>query len=72
MKCDVIIMFNPVIAVALTLYLMLPPQDGQTALLLASMNGHEDVVRLLLQSGAKDVPKNVSVYWYCFNNYYTP
>ena len=28
---------------------------------MASKNGHEDIVRLLLQSGAKDIPNKVSV-----------
>ena len=31
-----------------------PLQDGVTALLMASQEGHEEVVRLLLQSGAQD------------------
>ena len=35
------------------------PQDGGTALHMASQNGHEDVVRLLLQSGAQDLPAKV-------------
>ena len=34
-------------------------QDGVTALLMASQNGYEEVVRLLLQSGAQDLPDNV-------------
>ena len=34
----------------------LSPQDGATALLMASQEGHEEVVRLLLQSGAQDLP----------------
>lgn len=36
------------------------PQDGVTALLMASLNGHVEVVRLLLQSGAKDLPDKVN------------
>ena len=36
-------------------------QDGGTALLMASQEGHEEVVRLLLQSGAKDMPNNVRI-----------
>ena len=34
-------------------------QDGVTALLMASQNGHEGVVRLLLESGAQDMPSKV-------------
>ena len=40
-------------------------QDGVTALLMASQNGHEEVVRLLLQSGAKDMPDNVRMFNIC-------
>ena len=40
-------------------------QDGVTALLMASQDGHEEVVRLLLQSGAKDVTSKV-----CNTSYY--
>ena len=36
-----------------------PIQDGVTALLMASQEGHEEVVRILLQSGAQDLPDNV-------------
>ena len=36
-------------------------QDGVTGLFMASQEGHEEVVRVLLQSGAKDTPDNVSV-----------
>ena len=36
-------------------------QDGDTALLMASQDGHEEVVRQLLQSGAKDMPDNVRI-----------
>ena len=32
---------------------VLSPQDGQTALMLASDGGHNDVVQLLLSSGAQ-------------------
>ena len=35
------------------------PQVGDTALGMASMNGHQEVVRLLLQSGATDIPNMV-------------
>ena len=38
-------------------------QDGATALLIASENGYKKVVKLLLQSGAKDLPRNVSVHY---------
>ena len=31
----------------------MPPQNGQTALMLASDGGHIDVVQLLLSSGAQ-------------------
>ena len=34
-------------------------QDGLTALLLASCYGHEEVVEILLKSGAVDVPDKV-------------
>ena len=34
-------------------------QVGDTALLVASQEGHEEVVRLLLQSGVKDVTNKV-------------
>ena len=40
---------------------MSSPQDGATALHMASMNGHEEVVRQLLQSGAKNMPNNVRI-----------
>ena len=40
-------------------------QDGVTALLIASENGHEEVVRQLLQSGAKDMPDNVRMFNIC-------
>ena len=36
-----------------------PPQDGTTPLAMASQNGHEETVRLLLQSGAQDTPNKV-------------
>ena len=36
-------------------------QDGVAALHMASQEGHEEIVRLLLQSGAKDRPANVSI-----------
>ena len=47
-----------------TFKIMLPistVQDGVTGLSMASQNGHEEVVRVLLQSGAKDTPNKVSV-----------
>ena len=43
---------------------MSPPQDGVTALFMASQKNHVEVVRLLLQSGTKDIPDKVSIY--CF------
>ena len=39
-----------------------PPQDGTTPLLVASQNGHEEIVILLLQSGAQDTPNKVCHY----------
>ena len=42
-----VVMFIPVI------FLILSPQDGQTALMLASDGGHIHVVQLLLSSGAQ-------------------
>ena len=36
-------------------------QDGVTALLIASEYGHEEVARLLLQSGAQDIPDKVYI-----------
>ena len=41
-------------------HLFSSPKDGVTALSFASENGHEEVVRLLLQSGAKDLPDKVT------------
>ena len=37
-----------------------PPQVGDTALGMASQEGHQEVVRLLLQSGANDIPNKVN------------
>ena len=34
-------------------------QEGVTALAVASENGHEKIVRQLLQSGARDLPNKV-------------
>ena len=53
MNWDAIIML-------LQLYIVFLPQDGGTALLVASDKGHEEVVRLLLQSGAKNIRDKVS------------
>ena len=36
-------------------------QDGVTPLIVASQNGHEEVVRLLLQSGAQDTTDQVTL-----------
>ena len=36
-------------------------QDGVTPLIVASQDGHEEVVRLLLQSGAQDTPDQVTL-----------
>ena len=35
------------------------PQSGGTALLYAGWRGHSEVVRLLLQAGARDIPNKV-------------
>ena len=45
--CVSVVMFTPVII------LVFSPQEGQTALMLASDSGHIDVVQLLLSSGAQ-------------------
>ena len=39
-----------------------PPQNGITPLLMASHTGYEEIVRLLLQSGARDIPNKVCHY----------
>ena len=36
-------------------------QDGVTPLIIASQEGHEEVVRLLLQSGAQDTSDQVTL-----------
>ena len=38
------------------------PQNGSTALLVAGLNGHSEVVKLLLQAGARDIPNKVQIY----------
>ena len=35
------------------------PQDGATPLSVASQEGHEEVVRVLLESGAQELPDKV-------------
>ena len=35
------------------------PQDGAPPLSVASQNGHEEVVRVLLESGAQELPDKV-------------
>ena len=35
------------------------PQDGATPLSIASQKGHEEVVRVLLESGAQELPDKV-------------
>ena len=42
-----------------TLNFLYPLQDGITALFMASQEGHAEVVRILLQSGAQDMPRKV-------------
>ena len=37
----------------------LPTQDGATPLSVASQEGHEEVVRILLESGAQELPDKV-------------
>ena len=39
-------------------------QVGDTALHMASAEGHEEVVRLLLQSGVRDMANKVRKYFY--------
>ena len=41
--------------------LFITSQDGVTPLIMASEDGHEEVVRLLLQSGAQDTPDQVTL-----------
>ena len=38
------------------------PQSGSTALLVAGMDGYSEVVKLLLQAGARDIPNKVEIY----------
>ena len=44
-------------------------QNGSTALLVAGMDGYSEVVKLLLQAGARDIPNKVDIYqqfvWTC-------
>ena len=40
-------------------------QVGDTALSMASLKGHEDIVRLLLQSGVRDRPNKVRISIFC-------
>ena len=40
-------------------------QVGDTALGMASLKGHEDIVRLLLQSGVRDRPNKVRISIFC-------
>jgi len=40
----------------------IPLQEGVTALSFTTQNRHVDVVRVLLQHGAQDLPRNVSTY----------
>ena len=37
------------------------PQNGVTPLLIASDRGHTEIVRMLLNSGAKDIPDQVTL-----------
>ena len=62
--------FHPIPIIFSSLFL----QVGDTALGMASLNGHEGVVRLLLESGAKDTPNKVLLssdsYYYHSLKYY--
>ena len=40
----------------------LSTQNDSTALLVSSLNGHSEVVKLLLQAGARDLPGWVKLY----------
>ena len=42
-------------------------QVGDTALHMASTEGHEEVVRLLLQSGVRDIANKVRKYFYSYS-----
>ena len=41
---------------------ILPTQQGTTALLFAAWKGNSEVVKLLLQAGAQDIPNKVHVF----------
>ena len=44
-------------------------QVGDTALGMASLKGHEEVVRLLLQSGVRDRPNKVRISIFCVHRW---
>ena len=52
---------NILVSVVLHLHGMIihSPQDGAPPLSVASQNGHEEVVRVLLESGAQELPDKV-------------
>ena len=41
---------------------LISPQTGCTALYCAGANGHLEIVKLLLQAGAKVLPNNVNIF----------
>ena len=55
-----------IIASLMSLLVFSIPQDGITPLRRASGRGHEEVVSLLVKSGAKQTPDKVSEIQHCY------